>query len=870
MKNKKKRQPRRLRAAGASNPGASNPGQTQLKPQAAHGFDPARTETANALAQQGLAQHQAGDFDAAEVLYRKALEIEPENPHGLHLLGVVHHQKGENEKAVELIERSIARNPGFADAHANLGAVLVAMKRLPQAADQFRRAAELRPAMPEAHSNLAAVLKDQGRIKEAIESYKVAHSTAPKAPKFVKRIADLYLEHEQFEDAIDWFGRYLALQPDDSEVLNNLGYAHERRLDLEQAETCYRRAVELCPDSPEINNNLAATLTRIGRCDEAEGYFKRSINIDPEKWADMADLARTYTNRKQFALALPIFEKLLETRADDHELLNDYGIAVWMSGKLDEGKAIFERVIALKPDYAEAYNSLGSNRFNARDRDGAIAAFKQALRHKPLFADCHNNLCFPLYLDRRYDEAYIYAKAATGLDDYHPTKFVNPIKVLGVLCDFDTVEEEIGKIWENLDQLPPHMISKSSFTLVAHCDDDEKTARVVDAHRRWGEDFSSLAAQSPLPPFSHQKAGPKIRLGFLSSDLRVHSVGVVMKPLLELYDRDRFEIYCYTPYEDLKDGVQLKFKEQVTSFKVFSNASHRDLAEFIRKDNIDILFELNGFTLHNRLGTLAYRAAPVQIFWLGYPFTIGLPEIDYFLLDALCKPVHDDLLLEKALLMPESWVTFGELDAIQIDPQLPFERNGMITFGSQNNPNKFNRSMVALWCEIMKQVPDSRFLLVRPECSSLSLVDNLTREFGQNGIGPDRVYFVDNRAGGLNHLTYYDEMDITLDTYPVTGGNTTVDAMWMGAPIISLVGNSLNQRLSYSLMNHVGIGDLCAHSREEYVEKAVALANDPDRLRELRFGLRRQFLESPLGQTERFAENFQDVMEQVARKHGLI
>lgn len=863
---RKKSQRKKQSASDASNPGSNPAGTGKAAP---NGFDPARTEAANGLVQQGIAQHQTGDVAAAEELYRKALEIEPENPHALHFLGVVLHQKGENAQAVDLIERSIARNPGFADAHSNLGAALFKLKRLPEAAEHFRRAAELQPAMSEAHSNLAAVLKEQGKTKEAIESYKSAHQASPAAPKFVKRLADLYLEHEQFEDAIDWFERYLALAPDDAEVWSNMGYAHERRVDLEQAERCYRRAVELWPDSPEINNNLASTLNRLGRSREAEEYFKRSIEIDPEKWSDHANLARTYANRKQFALAFPIFEKVIESRTDDHELLNDYGIALSMSGRLDEAKDVFERVITLKPDYAEAYNALGSNRFEAHDRDSAIEAFKQALKLKPQFAECLNNLCFPLALDRRYDEAYMYAKAATILDDYHPTKYVNPLKVFNALCDFDAMSEA-SEVWENLDQLPPHMISKCALTLLAISDDDVKTKKLFDAHGRWGVDYSNNAAQFPLPPAPAHEPGSKIRLGFMSSDLRNHSVGHVMKPLLEHYDRDRFEIYCYSPWDDENDALQNRIKEWVTDFKTVTNPSQRDLALTIRDDKVDILFDLNGFTLHNRLGTMAYRAAPVQIFWLGYPFTIGLPEIDYILLDDLCKPTNADWLHETALIMPESWVSFGELDPIPIDPELPFERNGAITFGSQNNPNKFTRPMVALWCEIMKQVPDSRFLLVRPECSSLMMCTNITQEFERNGITSDRIYFVDNRVHSLNHLIYYNEIDISLDTFPITGGNTTVDAIWMGVPIISLVGDSLNQRLSYSLMTNAGIGDLCAYSPEEYMAKAVALAGDHDVLREIRYELRPEYLKSPLGQTERFAENFQNLMEDVARKHGLV
>src|SRR5690606_874057 len=172
------------------------------------------------------------------------------------------------------------------------------------------------------------------------------------------------------------------------------------------------------------------------------------------------------------------------------------------------------------------------------------------------------------------------------------------------------------------------------------------------------------------------------------------------------------------------------------------------------------------------------------------------------------KPENDGWLVEKPLLMPESWVCFGGFRLEPISEQLPLERNGMLTFGPMNNPYKLTRDSVAQWCRIMNRVPGSRFLYVRPELSSVVLRNNLITEFGRHGIGPERLFFVNNWKSGLAHFSYYDEIDITLDTFPLTGGTTTCDALWMGVPVISKYGPSLHQRLSYQVMSTISLQEL--------------------------------------------------------------
>ena len=812
--------------------------------------------------------HQAGDLDGAQTRYARVLEINPDHPHALHLLGVIRHQRGANDEAVALIERAIALNPDYGDYYINLGAALFAQKRLDEAEARFRKAAQLNPLSGEAHSNLAAVLADKGQIDDAILAYEAAHRINPGVPRFLKRLADLHLAQEQFGRAIERFTQYLALVPDDAEVHNNLGYAHERKPDLAAAERCYRRACELAPDSPEINNNLGSVLYRLDRRDEADRYFERALSIQPDKWEDLANRAGTYVNRRELDRALPLYRQLLEAQPDNAKLHNDYGVALSAGGVFGEAAQVFQRAITLDPSFPEAYNNLGSVRLNIDDTEGAISAFRKAIELKPRYLDAHINICLALLFRDRLDEAYLYAKGTTLLEDYRSWHFTNPHKVFRTVCDFVGIEE-LGDAWANVEQAPANAdVSANFLEMTARADTPDKIERLANWHKKWGSAVSRRAAPRR---FMHdgRTRNRKLRIGFLSSDLRRHSVTKFLLPILAGYDHDKFEIYCYTPYNEAHDEVQQLIKGMVAEFRIQDGASEYEIAQAIHADNVDILFELNGFTKGTRLKALAYKPAPVQIYWLGYPFTTGIPEIDYIMADPLFKPENEGWLVEKPMVMPQTWVCFSSFVPEPITATPPFERNGVVTFGTLNNPYKFTADMIGLWAQVLNAVPNSRFLLVRPECSSVVLCANIAKEFAKYGIPPERVYFVNNKKHDLSHFSYYDEIDVSLDTFPVQGGTTTCDALWMGVPVVSLIGPSMHQRLALSLLTNAGLGDLCAYTPEDYVKTAIALANDQDRLRALRTGLRQSLQTTPLCDAPRYVRALEQRLLEIADKHGL-
>jgi predicted O-linked N-acetylglucosamine transferase (SPINDLY family) len=341
-------------------------------------------------------------------------------------------------------------------------------------------------------------------------------------------------------------------------------------------------------------------------------------------------------------------------------------------------------------------------------------------------------------------------------------------------------------------------------------------------------------------------------------------VGKFAQALFDHYDRSRFELYAYSFRPGPADEVQQRIAGQIAGYRVCPGISERDAARMIADDRLDVLVELGATTRWNFAQILAYRPAPVQASWLGYPHSVGLADVDHLILDPHLAPTSPGLLVETPLLMPHTWLAFSRAafgDEPGVDPRPPEARNGALTFGTANNPNKFTRAALEAWAQVLAKVPGSRFLVLRPETATRAMRENVARIFAGAGVDPARLDFEPTTDG---HMAHYNRMDVSLDTFPLTGGTTTCESLWMGVPVVSLRGEAMFQRLSHSILTNAGLADLSAETVDAYVATAVELAADARRRAALRQGLRTQLRASPLGQTEAFAGDYFDLLERAA------
>lgn len=431
--------------------------------------------------------------------------------------------------------------------------------------------------------------------------------------------------------------------------------------------------------------------------------------------------------------------------------------------------------------------------------------------------------------------------------------------ILARCADYEAAEavgslETLGRHWVAVDNVP------GLHTLIPRVVTAKDRRTLVDLHRAWGRDMAAKAAKTPINRAPAIR-GAKIKLGFMSSDLRNHPVAYFAAPLLRHLDRTKFEIFCYSWTAKPADDVQRHIASSVDRFIVEPFLSDREAAQRIVSDGLDMLIELGGSTDENKLQVMAWRPAPRQASWLGYPHSSGLETIDRIVTDPFITPKDQSLLIERPLELPHSWVAFdqpGFGDLPGVEPDTPFIRTGLLTFGTFNNPQKYNPVVIGAWARVLLQVPNSRFLFVRPEGAVTPFRANIEREFGRHGIDPERIAYIPVRG---SHLKHYNALDISLDTFPQTGGTTTCESLYMGVPVVSLVGEAFFERLSYSNLNNAGLGELCVTNVDDYVAKAVALAADNAWRTEFRRTIGARLRAHPLGQPEDFARDFGHALE---------
>ena len=454
------------------------------------------------------------------------------------------------------------------------------------------------------------------------------------------------------------------------------------------------------------------------------------------------------------------------------------------------------------------------------------------------------------------EEAYQIILRALQLVPKPKTKIKDIYEILTRVADYER-QASLGSFKDLCSDWARHNQVAALHGMMGQVDTPEDRIHLLHCHHVCGQQIDHLAALSPLPARPAVTGRARIRLGFMSSDLRNHPVSYFAWPLLQKMDRSRFEVFCYSWSTSPIDPVQSMISEHVEHFRHQPVIGNRDAAQLIANDDLDILFELGGSTHMNKLDVMAWRPAPRQASWLGYPHSAGLDTIDRLLVDPYLRPAFANLILEKPFELAHSWVCFekpGFGNLPEISEKAPFERNGFITFGTMNNPYKYNPTLLRSWADIMRNVPNSRLLFVRPEGGTPSFRRNLSKFFEAEGIDARRILFIPVRG---QHMRHYNDMDISLDTFPQTGGTTTCETLYMGVPVVSLAGNAFYERLSYSNLMNAGLSELVAYSREGYVRVAIRLAQDTNWRLKFRKSAREQIASHPLGQPEVFARDFE-------------
>lgn len=713
----------------------------------------------------------------------------------------------------------------------------------------------------------AWALSQAGHHAKAVTILKGWFDRNPKNGFVVNLMGVLLKRAGRLHDAATVLDRARRLQPDQIMAWQNLGNVYQLLGQPEKAIFFFQGALKIQPSSTDLWRRLGQEQSTLGQHDAACTSFARALDLDPANRVLAAHFVQSLQRAGRPDEARAKLAQLRAGAPDDPEIAVMMARFAFNAGDTLQSENLLFTVLTRQPGQLQA-SLLLATYLGDKDRQTVNAVLDRAVQANPDNFDVLDRLVESLSRSRYGSEAAHIEKAyglAQQLMDRFAQRIPDAARSLRTIMMQVLDEDGMARTGAVSDLLPvwqargAHACVHYELGQVRTLDD---RLRLVDWHRTWGQRVA--ARITPVTPVAMPAlaTGRKLRIGFMSSDLRQHPITYFALPLLESYDRDRVEVYCYSFYERAADRIQTHIQNNVTAFHHWPKRPDAQVAEGIAADGLDILFELGGSTAMNKLQVMAYRPARLGASWLGYPHSAGLEQIDLILTDPYIRPDDARLLIERPFEMPDTWVALSRMFAAhEIAPDIPQDRKGHLTFGTANNPYKYTPACLDAWAAVLRAVPGSRFVFLRPEGAVASFQTGARKAFARRDVDPDRIDFIGVRG---DHMRHYNQIDIALDTLPHVGGTTTCEALWMGVPTITLVGPGFPERLSYSNLSNAGLGDLATFSPQDYVARAVELAADPARRRALRQGLRAQIAANPLGQPDKFAKDFYDLARKVA------
>lgn len=566
---------------------------------------------------------------------------------------------------------------------------------------------------------------------------------------------------------------------------------------------------------------------------------------------------------KDWHLLARLCKQSLRKNSRDLHATRLLGYALDCLGQADESIEVYRRGSLIWPNDAELLINYGNVLLNQARNSEALPVLEKVCDLRPEMAICWLKLSQCCYLMTHNEKGFQAAQRASELASDTSEKAASLNQKSIHRRELGQVKEAVQDCVDAITLAPLESSNHTNRLLFMLADPDVDAASLAEAARDYGKVFEPSLKPS-WPDFSSHQDQPwrKLRIGFLSPDFRAHSVMYFVEGLLAQLDRRQFEVFAFYLFPR-DDQVTARVRHHADHFVRLAGLSAEQQVQSIRSHEIDILIDLAGHTGYNGLLTLAHKAAPVQVSWLGFPATTGLDAVDYKFTDEITDPPDAQAhYTEQLYRLPTLFACYRPMSRHPLwryQPRYqvratPAIENGFITFGSCNNLGKLTDGVLTLWGQVLAAVPGSRLLI---EGKNLDRPDfaNAYRQRCQGlGLDPERLDLV--ALDGDNQYLTYHRIDIALDPFPLTGGTTTFDVLWMGVPIVSMVGHSFKSRMGVGLLSYLGRTEWLAETAEDYVRIACGLAADAQALNTLRLGLRDEVERSALMREDVFNHHF--------------
>ena len=768
-------------------------------------------------AQHGVQAYHEGDLNLARQYLENVLEHKLDHLDALHYLGLIAQEQGQYARAIFLLDQATKRQPEH----------------------------------PLHHNNLANVYAECGQLDKAIHCYEQALQASPDQPNIIYNLANIQRALSLQEEAIGNYRRVLELQSNHTDARLALTELYADQGALKLAETELLPLLQH-PDNTKAQSLRAKLRLLLGDPESAESLLQEHP-CDPDNLQQWSiRLLSLFFNQERKSLV----SNLQNYPEQSLDVFHDLFILLQQQQSIELAECYVEALREDKHDPAQQTDLL--NKLLFCKIYPLAQEFGQALLQiYPESIPLLNNVGIALSRQSRLSEAMGYFHAAQRLSSHDPHAMANAALTLYMMRQ----HEKAASFYRDLLATEPdNTAAHSTFLLSLHYNPHITKQQIYKEHLCWDQQHALPLMFIEDTPKMQQKTSRPLRIGFTSGSFKQHPVGFFILGLLQNWCPEWANIYLYSDTKNTDMFTQL-IRNQSLTWRETAQLSDNELTKLIQTDSIDILFDLSGHAEGSRLLAFARSPAPIQAKWVGGQFnTTGMQAMDHFLTDWVESPEgEEEWFTERLVRLPDGYVSYTPPDYAPEVGLLPALRNRFVTFGCFNNLAKVNQEVVRIWSEILRRTPRCKLVLKSHQLKDPEVVDELSQEFQDHGISPERLDLRQPSPHG-ELLAQYNDIDIALDPFPYSGGLTTCEALWMGVPVLTKPGETFAGRHAASHVSNVGLTDWVVDTEEEYIETAIKWAKNLGGLTKLRAGLREQMRNSPLCDHERFAQNFRDAL----------
>ena len=677
-----------------------------------------------------------------------------------------------------------------------------------------------------------------------------ALKTNPDSTSAIFEIGIAYAKASKLSEALSIFNCLQSYKKNDLRIPYNLGVIHSLQGKHRLALDAYDLALSIQPNDVEVLINKGATCNDIKNYVLALDTLEKAIQIRPDIPEAWSNKGIALNNLNLYEQSICAYDKAIELHPGYFEAWSNKSVPLIKLKRFLEAAEACDRALSLNPNYAEAYSNKGIALVELKLYEEAIANYDKALSLNPNYAEAYSNKGNTLAELKLYEEAIANYDKALSLNqniDWIPGELLSTqMKICSWSGIAESLRIAVNRVLKGERVMQP-------FALLSLYDEPL-------VHKKASEIFAQTkySFNSALGEIATRPKEKKIRVAYFSADFRNHPVAHLTAELYEAHDRSKFEVFAFSLMKAPPgDEMNLRLKNGFDRFIDVEDLSDQAIAQLARDLNIDIAIDLSGLTQHSRTGIFSYRAAPIQVNWLGYPGTVGVEFIDYIVADKTIIPNElQSHYSEQVIFLPNCYQVNDRKRLISnrqfTRQELELPENGFV-FCCFNNNYKIMPAIFDCWMRILKEVEGSVLWLLQDNPSA---VNNLRKEACDRGVNGNRLIFAE-RMPLSDHLSRYHQADLFLDTFPYNAHTTASDALWTGLPVLTLMGQSFAGRVASSLLNAIELPELITNTQEEYEALAISLATHPQKLIDIKLKLASNILTTPLFNTPLFTKNIE-------------